>query len=93
MKILSSKKKEVIEVLHNNLGEMPKNIEKLKSEGWSDNFWNSYTRNIPKSEVNIFKKENPTVEVYIPSKGSLLHSLPYVYVTNHEREIISTKFE
>lgn len=87
MKIISNKQKEVIEVLHNNLEEMLKNVDKLKSEGWSDTFWNSYTSSIPKSEVDSFKKNNPAVKIYIPSEGNLLHTEPFVYVTIHEREI------
>lgn len=88
MKIITKRQKELIEVLHNSLEEMHKNVERLKSEGWSDDFWNSYSRQIPESEVETFKKNNPSVEVYMPNKGSLLRSMPYVYVTIHEKDIM-----
>lgn len=94
MQIFETKIKETIRVIHNNLDEMHENIESLKRKGFSGNTRYSMvgiplvTEDVGNVwDVEEFVSRHPEVEVQYPTENDFFHTRPYIYVTEHEREI------
>lgn len=94
MHIFNKKIKETIRVIHNNLDAMHENIESLKQTGWSGNTRYSMTGIQLVTEdignvwdVEEFVSRHPEVEVQYPKENDFFHTRPYIYVTEHEREV------
>ena len=94
MEVIERKTKETIRVIHNNLEAMHKNIESLKQTGWSGNTRSSavgiqlVTEDIGNVwDVGEFVSRHQEVEVQYPKENDFFHTRPYIYVTEHEREI------
>jgi hypothetical protein len=87
MNIVFKEIKELVRVLHNNREEMLKNVKQLREEGWSDNIRGSIREEVREDTVEDLKERYPDVEIQYPQKGGFYGGLPYVYVTQHEREI------
>lgn len=94
MQIVETKIKETIRVIHNNLDAMHDNIEYLKQIGYSGNTRYSMvgiqlvTEEIGNVlDADEFVAKNPEVEVQYPKENDFFHTRPYIYVTEHEREV------
>lgn len=94
MQIIETKIKETIRVIHNNLDAMHENIESLKQSGYSGNIRYSIAgiQLVTESVGNVldaaeFEANHPNVEVQYPKENDFFHTRPYIYVTQHEREI------
>ncbi|WP_339260920.1 hypothetical protein [Lysinibacillus sp. FSL K6-3209] len=94
MHVIETKIKETIRVIHNNLDAMHENIETLKRNGYSGNTRYSMV-GIPLVteemgdvlNVGEFIARHPEVEVQYPKENDYFHTRPYIYVTEHEREV------
>jgi len=93
MNILTNKKQEIIRVLHNDAAHMRDNISMLRKDGWSGNTrvgfsGNSICRETVTDDDGAWISEMyPDVTIFLPEKGSYIHNEPYVYVTEHVRDI------
>lgn len=93
MHIISSEKKETIRVLHNNLEDMGKNLLDLKADGWSPNTRVGAMEDpmireiIQEGEIEGLQRDYPEVEIQRFKKGGILGDIPFVYLTEHNRNI------
>lgn len=94
MHVFDTKVKETIRVIHNNLDAMRDNIKTLKKSGWSENTRYSVvgiqlvTEDIGNEwDVAAFVDRHPEVEVQYPKENDFFHTRPYIYLTEHEREV------
>ncbi|SPT98374.1 Uncharacterised protein [Lysinibacillus capsici] len=94
MNIVERKSKETIRVIHNNLDAMEYGLSFLMQQGWSDNTRYSMMgiqlfeqELIGSGSISEIEQKYPEVEIQYPEKRDLLRSYPYIYVTEHEREV------
>ncbi|MFP3728070.1 hypothetical protein U8V72_23035 [Priestia filamentosa] len=87
MNFTVKERKETIEILHNSLEEIKKNMAKLKEEGWSDNLFNSYIWKLKDEDIRMIKDKYPNVKIQQARNNSFLFPEPYVFRTQHERVI------
>jgi len=84
--------KEEIHVLHDSIDDLRNNIDKLMSEGWSDNERYSLSGlqliEKPVHDEHKFKETYPNITVHEHEKGSFVfRGGKYAYYTTHSREI------
>jgi len=80
-------RKELITVIHNNVEQMRENVAKLRENRWSENLRGTHTMLLDEDEIKAVKENYPNASIYPAEKDSYLYYKPYIYVTEHEREL------
>ncbi|AXU41233.1 hypothetical protein BC01_136 [Bacillus phage BC01] len=93
MDILSSRKQEIIQVLHNSIEELRETVSMLKKDGWSGNTLTTVTgssvcrRELYTGDMEWISNNYPGVTIHPPEEGNYLRTRPYVFITEHVRDI------
>ncbi|AEW47137.1 hypothetical protein BCP78_0130 [Bacillus phage BCP78] len=91
MHIIGRRKQEVIRVAHNTRVEMIATIAELMEDGWSESTLRWSTWELSDKEGAWVAQNYPDVTIYLPKKDDFLRTKPYIFLSEHVRDIEEEK--
>lgn len=91
MHTIFSKKQEVIRVIHDSRDGMRKTIAGLMEDGWSESTLKWSTWDLTDEEGVWVALNHPKAVIHPPDPKDFLRNKPYIYVSEHVRDIEEEK--